>query len=48
MATLSPSELAALLGPIVHHPVERMAAVSEEMPQWNRFAEAFSLALTAR
>ncbi len=48
MTTLSPSELAALLGPIVHRPVERMAAASEEMPQWDRFAAAFSHALTGR
>ena len=48
MATLSPSELAALLGPIEHHPVEHLVAISEEMPQWDRFSEQFAHELTAR
>ncbi len=51
MANLSPSELASLLGPIEHSLIQRSAAAwpaSEELPQWNHFAEEFARSLTAR
>ena len=48
MATLSPSELAALLGPIEHKLVERSGAPPDDAPRWSRFADAFARSLTAR
>ncbi|HLQ43957.1 MAG TPA: FliM/FliN family flagellar motor switch protein [Planctomycetaceae bacterium] len=48
MATLSPSELAALLGPFDHKTVERSVAAPDDTPRWSHFADEFARSLTAR
>lgn len=48
MANVTPSELAALLGPPAVVPIESSPAEAETARRWDRFAATFSRALTLR
>jgi flagellar motor switch protein FliM len=48
MASLTPSELAALLGPQAANVCSPSVSVPEDVPRWTQFVDALSRALTAR
>ncbi len=48
MASLSPSELAALLGPALHEQPALVVSARTETARWQRFADEFARTLTAR